>query len=100
MPESMPWDDCRSGLFRLPGFGGYAWSMRTTVFPVADGETESGQLTLGFDVGLLSPYSDISYLCRDAGPGLVEALSDLFLRAASDSQPETTLPSLQDDEMV
>lgn len=90
----LPWEEYVSGLFRLPGFGGAALFLRSVIVPSIHDESIA---SLALDVGLLSPQSFTRRLGRPITLGLPEQLSAFFLAAASDWQPETSVPAVNDD---
>lgn len=94
----LPWDEYAAGMFRLPGFGGAAVFLRAAVVPTGGGlvDDEAGAW-LSLDVGLLSPQSFTRYLARAATAGLADRLSALFLSAAADEAPESTVAPLVDE---
>ena len=86
-----PWEDAAAGLFRLPGFGGAAIFMRSTVLPGPEGRIE-----LGIDFSLLSPESFARYLHRAVSLNLPAQLSQFFLAAGNNQIPEQSVVGVQD----
>lgn len=92
----LPWDEYAAGMFRLPGFGGAAVFLRSTLVPAVDaGDDPVARLSV--DVGLLSPASFAQYQGRAVMPGLPARLSAFFLSAAADEQPESSVAPLVDE---
>jgi len=83
--------------FRLPGFDGAAFTLRTLTIPAAP--PHEGGVQLAFDVGLLSPDRFVEYLMRPANPGFVDALAIFFWASANDFHPEKSVPILSDESM-
>lgn len=85
-----------SATFRLAGFGGAAFFMRTLVIPDPD---QPHRATVAYDLAMHTPVADSTWRARPAYPGLPERLAEFFLSAAADWHPETTLPALTDERL-
>lgn len=93
-PPPMPGDSYQPGMFRLPGFGGAALFLRSSVVPALDAGGAPTGVALSCDIGLLSPNGLNSYFGRIVGPGMSDRLSVFFLAAASQPHPQDTLAPL------
>lgn len=96
IPAPLPWEAYEPAMFRLPGFGGAALFLRTTVVPDLRDEPRP---CLGYDIGFLSPASFTRYLGRLASADLPGRLSAFFLAIASDENPESGVNAFWDEHM-
>ena len=83
--------------FRLPGFDGAAFTLRTLMIP----ETLSGSsgVRVAFDIGLLSPDRKVEYFSRPVEVGTINQLAEFFWGAANDFHPELSVPILSDESL-
>lgn len=83
--------------FRLPGFDGAAFTLRTLM--IAETSHGSGGLRMALDIGLLSPDRKVEYFSRPVEGETINKLSDLFWRTATDKHPELSVPILNDESL-
>lgn len=97
MESLNPLHDVYIAQFRLPGFDGAAFTLRTLILP----ESLPGRdrVSLAFDVGLLTPDRKVEYLARKADLEFVMRLAAFFWSAANDFHPEQTVPILTQDSL-
>jgi hypothetical protein len=81
--------------FRLPGFDGAAFTLRTLAIPSTS--PDQGRDQLAFDVGLLSPDRKVEYLMRPANPGFINRLAKFLWASANEFHPEQSVPSVSDE---
>lgn len=83
--------------FRLPGFEGAAFTLRTLMIPeVPNG---SGGMRMALDIGLLNPDRKVEYFARPIETETISKLSELFWRAATEKHPELSVPILNDESL-
>ena len=83
--------------FRLPGFDGAAFTLRTLLIPEKLAGT--GGIRMALDIGLLNPDRKVEYFARPIETETISNLSDLFWRAATDKHPELSVPILNDESL-
>lgn len=83
--------------FRLPGFDGAAFTLRTLAMPTSWPDVAG--IRLAFDVGLLSPDRNVEYLMRPADPEIIDQLAKFLWAAANEFHPEQSVSILSDEAM-
>ena len=83
--------------FRLPGFDGAAFTMRTLMIPGS--LFGSGGVRMALDIGLLSPDRKVEYFSRPIEVGTIDHLVKFFWGAANDFHPELSVPILSDESL-
>ena len=78
---------------RLPGYGGYAFSMRPTWLRAAD-----GALRPALDLEILTPAYRLEVLGRPVSQAFVERIGDWLFATASREDPEAHMSCLYDPE--
>ena len=89
--------ESKSGTFRISGYGGAGFYLRSQVIPI-DSEVQDNS-TLAFDVGFLGPTGFNNYFQRRAGDSFVWKLSVFLYAAANELHPEQSLPAFEDEVM-
>lgn len=92
-----PLDSAFENRFRLPGFDGAAFLLRSLTIP--NSRPSASQAVMAFDVGFLSPDRKVEYLSRRVKVGFVKDLAECFWRMAQDAHPERSVPNFEDLEM-